>query len=210
MDNENYVSGKEASKILGVHQRTLYTWDRKKLIETIRTPGGKRLYNVKKYLESIEKNKSNVSYVNNNEINRLMNNKKNICYARVSSQQQKDDLNRQIDILRLKFPKHELVTDIGSGINMKRRGLLKIIDYTINGKINELVVVFKDRLCRFGFELIEYLIQKYSKGKIIIINNDERNKKDPEKELIYDILQIMNVFVARVNGLRKYKKKIET
>lgn len=206
MDNENYVSGKEASKILGVHQRTLYSWDKKKLIETIRTPGGKRLYNVKRYLESIEKNKSNVSYVNNNEINRLMNNKKNICYARVSSQQQKDDLNRQINVLTSKYPKYEIITDIGSGINMKRRGLLKIIDYAINGKINELVIVFKDRLCRFGFELIEHLIYKYSKGKIIIINN-EKSKKDPEKELIYDILQIMNVFVARVNGLRKYKKK---
>jgi len=208
MENENYVSGKEASKILGVHQRTLYMWDKKKLIETIRTPGGKRLYNVEKYLKSSEKNKSNVDHVNNGDINKLMNAKKNICYARVSSRQQKNDLNGQINVLKLKYPEYELITDIGSGINMKRRGLLKIINYAISGKLNELVIVFKDRLCRFGFELIEYLIQQYSKGRIIIINN-EKSKKDPEKELIYDILQIMNIFVAKVNGLRKYKK-IET
>jgi len=59
---DEFVSGLKASEILGVHQRTLYLWDKKKIIDTIRTPDGKRLYNVKKYLNSIEKNKSNVSF----------------------------------------------------------------------------------------------------------------------------------------------------
>jgi predicted site-specific integrase-resolvase len=77
---EEFVSGLKASEILGVHQRTLYLWDKKKIINTIRTPGGKRLYNVKKYLNSIEKNKSNVSYVNNPSINNKFINKNNYIY----------------------------------------------------------------------------------------------------------------------------------
>jgi predicted site-specific integrase-resolvase len=89
---EEFVSGINASKILGVHQRTLYLWDKKKIIETIRTPGGKRLYNVKKYLKSLDKNTSNVEYVNNPVINSKLHNKNNYIYARVSSLGQKNDL----------------------------------------------------------------------------------------------------------------------
>lgn len=121
---EQYISGKKASELLGVHQRTLYLWDKKKTIETIRTPGGKRLYNVKKYLENIEKNKTNVVKVNNKKINDKIYEKHNIIYARVSSLQQKDDLERQIELLKKHYPTYELVTDIGSGIKMNRKGLL--------------------------------------------------------------------------------------
>ena len=92
---EEFVSGLKASEILGVHQRTLYSWDKKKIIETIRTPGGKRLYNVKKYLESLTKNTSNVNFVNNPIVNSRMINKNNYIYARVSSQGQKEDLERK-------------------------------------------------------------------------------------------------------------------
>jgi len=148
---EEYVGGQEASKILGVHQRTLYQWDNKKLIETIRTPGGKRLYNVKKYLKSLEKNTSNIVHVNNPIINdKLHNNKKNnYIYARVSSQGQKEDLERQIKLLKNAYPEYILISDIGSGMNMNRKGLRKIIDESIKGEINEVVIVYKDRLCRF-------------------------------------------------------------
>ena len=84
---------------------------------------------------------------------------------------------------------------------------MKIIHLAINGKINELVVVHKDRLTRFGYELVENLIKIYSKGEIKII----KQKKDiePEEELVSDIMQLINVFVARMNGLRKYKKNKE-
>ena len=108
---EEYVGGQEASKILGVHQRTLYQWDKRKLIDTIRTPGGKRLYNVKKYLKSLEKNTSNIVHVNNPIINARLqtnnnnnNNKNNYIYARVSSQGQKEDLERQIKLLKNAYP----------------------------------------------------------------------------------------------------------
>ena len=166
---EEFVSGLKASEILGVHQSTLYLWDKKKIIDTIRTPGGKRLYNVKKYLSSIEKNKSNVSYVNNPSINSKFINKNNYIYARVSSIGQKEDLERQIKLLSNLYPDYKIITDIGSGMNLNRKGLRKIIDEAINNNINEIVIAYKDRLCRFGYELIEDIIKKYSNGKIIII-----------------------------------------
>ena len=199
---EEYLSGSKASKVLGVHQRTLYQWDAKKIIETIRTPGGKRLYNVKKYLEETTKNIEE----NKEEIETIIN-KEKIIYGRVSSNNQKDDLERQIKILKKYYPKYTLIKDIGSGVNLNRRGLRKIIDLAIEGKIEEVVIVHKDRLCRFGYELIEDLIFKYSNGKITIINEVEN--KEPKEELVEDVLQIMNIFVAKMNGLRKYKDKEE-
>lgn len=105
--------------------------------------------------------------------------------------------------MRKKYPKNKLIEDIGSGINLNRRGLRKIIKLVIEGRIEELVIVHRDRLTRFGYELIEDLIKDYSGGKIIILS--ERQELEPEEELIKDVLTIMNVFVARMNGMRKYK-----
>ena len=75
----------------------------------------------------------------------------------------------------------------------------------INGKINQLVIAYKDRLTRYGFELIEEIITKYSNGKIIILN--KKQDTDPEEELVKDVMAIMNVYVAKMNGLRRYKNK---
>lgn len=211
MEN-NYVPGKKASEILGVHQRTLYNWEEKGIIDTIRTPGGKRLYNVQKFLSNRK-----ITNVNDNKQTHVTNKKKfkedeinddeeDLCiiYARVSSMGQKDDLERQIQVLKKKYPKYKLIKDIGSGINFNRRGLRRIIKLAISGKIKRLVVVHKDRLARFGYELIEDLIKEYSSGEIIIM--DKKCDMEPEEELVKDVLTIMNVFVARMNGLRKYKK----
>jgi len=200
-----FISGNKASEILGVHQRTLYLWDKKKIIETIRTPGGKRLYNVKKYLEEIDRNKSNVTKINVPEINgKLQSFKVNYIYARVSSLGQKEDLERQKALLQKEYPDYTLITDIGSGMNLNRPGLRKIIDKSIEGKVNDVVIVHKDRLCRFDYDLIEDLIKKYSNGNIVIIGSTK--EKEPKEELVDDVLQIMNIFVAKINGMRKYEK----
>jgi putative resolvase len=105
--------------------------------------------------------------------------------------------------MRTKYPDHIIIKDIASGINMNRKGLNKIIDYAIEGRIGEVVIAYKDRLARFGYTQIERLIEKYSGGKIIVLN--KRETKDPKEELVDDVLQIMNVFVAKMNGMRKYK-----
>lgn len=211
MDNNNYVPGRKASEILGVHQRTLYNWEDKGLIDTIRTPGGKRLYNVEKFLKQrkisgsdheqthiTDKKKYREDEINSDEEELY------IIYARVSSFGQKDDLERQIRVLKQKYPKYKLIKDIGSGVNFNRRGLRRIIKLAISGKVKRLVIVHKDRLVRFGYELIEDLIKDYSNGEIIIMNN--KSDIEPEEELVKDVLTIMNVFVARMNGLRKYNK----
>lgn len=203
----NYVSGKEASERLGVHQRTLMEWDRKKKIETIRTPGNKRLYNIEKFLKEkeCEQNKDKCKNDDNKDDIEDIKEKQNICYVRVSSMGQKDDMQRQKEVMKLKYPTYTIIEDIGSGMNLNKRGIRRIIKLAIKGKINELVVAYKDRLTRFGYELIEDLIKEYSNGKIIVLNQKEN--QEPEEELAQDIMQLMNVFVAKMNGLRKYKKK---
>lgn len=197
---EHFKGGKQAAEILGVHQRTLYLWEKKGLIETVRTPGNKRLYNVNKFLED-NKCKENIC---NNLDDLDKETRLNIAYIRVSSQNQKDDLERQKQLMVHKFPNHIIIEDIGSGLNLNKRGIRKIIHLAIEGKINELVVAYRDRLTRFGFELIEEIINKYSKGKIVILSEPE--KLEPEEEIVKDIMSIMNVYVAKINGLRKYKK----
>jgi putative resolvase len=213
--NNNYVGGKEACKTLGVHQQTLYNWEKSGKIEIIRhSSKGKRFYNVQKYLdENKQKTEKDIKIENDSKINdkksekdkKLEKGKINICYVRVSTLGQKDDLERQKKYMKQKYKKYEMIEDIGSGINFNRRGLRKIIDLAIEGKINKLVVAHKDRLTRFGFELIENLINKYSNGEIILDDENE-SKKEPKEELVEDVLQILNVYTAKMNGLRRYKK----
>ncbi len=206
---EEFVKGKRAAEILGIHQRTLYLWDEKGLIETIRTTGNQRLYNVKKYLEKYKCEKQLICDAGHTNLDDLdkKNGKLNICYVRVSSNNQKEDLDRQKQLLHDKYPKYIIIEDIGSGLNLNKRGIKKIIKLAISGKINELVVAYRDRLTRFGYELIEELIHEYSHGKIIVLYESE--KLEPEEELVKDIMSIMNVYVAKLNGLKKYKLQKE-
>jgi len=186
-----YVKRKEALKTLGICYKTLYKMADNKSIDTVKI-GELTLYNVNKYLR---------------EHNILKKNKLKICYCRVSSRKQKEDLERQIKVMRDKFPTHTIIEDIGSGLNYNRKGLQEIMEKAINGEIEEVIVAYKDRLTRFGYEMIEWLIEKYSGGKIIILNKEE--EETPVEELTKDIVSIMNVYVAKVNGLRKYKSKLK-
>jgi len=98
------------------------------------------------------------------------------------------------------YPNYEIISDIGSGINFKRPGLIKIIDYAIKGELKE--IILKDRLCRIGFDMLEHIFTTYSNTNIII---EYKNKEEtPEMEIASDILQIMTVFVAKNNGLRSH------
>ncbi len=201
----SFVSGKEASKILGVHQRTLYNWDEKGYIETIRTPGNKRLYNVKKFIKLRDEKKEQHNEDDLEKID-ISKGKIKIGYIRVSSNGQKDDLERQRKDMITRYPYHVIIKDIGSGLNLNRRGLRKIIDLAIEGKVDELVVLHKDRLTRYGFDLIKDIIKKYSNGKVIIVYKKE--EQTPQEEIVDDVLNVMNVYVAKMNGIRKYNKNI--
>jgi len=188
---DKFIPRREVLKVLNVHYQTLRNMVERGEIETI-SMGNKKLYNLDKYLRV-------------NGIKRG-NTRRKICYCRVSSNKQKEDLKRQIKYMKNIYPNYEIISDIGSGLNYKRNGLNKIIDYAIAGEVEELVVAYKDRLARFGYEMIERIINTYSDGRIIVINKKEEDT--PQEEITKDIISIMNVYVAKINGLRKYKKKM--
>ena len=104
------------------------------------------------------------------------------------------------------YPNYEIIQDIARGLKFNRPGLNKILKLAINKEIDEIVVLYKDRLARFGFELIEYIINETSNGRIVVINNSDSN---PDEELTKDLVSIINVFSAKLNGRRKYKNKSE-
>ena len=190
INGEEFLSPKEACAKLGLHYQTLRKYDSEGKIITIRSEGGKRFYNVKKYIED-----------NKDSIKDII--KRNICYCRVSSNKQKDDLLRQINYMKERYPDYEIISDIGSGLNFNRSGLNKLINYPLNREIGEVVVSYKDRLARFGIELIERIIN-YSDGKLIILNSYDNS---PQEELTKDLVLIMNVFSAKLNGSRRYTNK---
>lgn len=134
--------------------------------------------------------------------------KAKIAYARVSSAKQQEDLQRQITALRTAYPGHELVSDIGSGLNWRRKGLQAVLERALRGMVAEVVVMHKDRLCRFGFELLEWLLQK-SGGKLLVHSAEHDECKSHEQELAEDLLAIVTVFAARSHGKRKYGARKE-
>lgn len=178
-----YVTPKRAEKIFGVSENTLRRWADNGEIEIITTNGGHRRYKIPK------DNKP----------------KRKIIYARVSSQKQEKDLVRQINFLKERFSDYEVIKDIGSGINFKRKGLRTILEQLFEGNIREVVVYSKDRLARFGIELLEFLFEQF--GAKLIYYNTTEDEQTPEQEFSEDIMAIISVFTARYYGSRKYKNK---
>ena len=182
------------AKSLGVSIQTLRNWDKEgKLKPTYVTENGYRYYS-----EDLLNKFRNIKNVNKIK-------KKNILYARVSTKNQKDDLNRQIDNLKQyaysKGYSFEIITDIGSGINYKKEGLLKMINLVECGEVDRIIVLYKDRLIRFGYDLIEYIC-KLNDTKIEIVDNSTISK---EQELTEDLIQIITVFANRLYGTRSKK-----
>jgi predicted site-specific integrase-resolvase len=114
-------------------------------------------------------------------------------YARVSTKKQLDDFSRQIEFIRRRRPEfsdYTIITDIASGINFKRTGISTILDECLQGTIGYVAIAYKDRLCRFGFELIVL---------------DKENNRSDEQELSDDLLSIVQIFCCRKMGKRKYR-----
>ena len=201
----NYYTPKDASKKLGVHWQTLRNWEKQGKIKTIRSPGGKRYYDINNFIVDIENNNSDIKEINVKDDNtEIKNIKRKICYCRVSSYSQKPELENQIKYMTEKFPNHEILYDIGSGINFNRPNLNKIINYGIKNELEELAIAYKDRLCRIGYELIEKILIEYSNTNIII---EKDEIKSPEEELTNDLIEIITVFSSKLYGIRSYKSK---
>jgi predicted site-specific integrase-resolvase len=178
-----YVNTRAACSQLGVHPNTLRAWDEKGWIKTIRTPGGKRLYDI----SSVSQGKAK------------------IIYARVSNNGQKPDLEQQIQYLRTRYPEYELIQDVGSGLNFKRKGLKTLLDRVLSGDVEEIVIAHRDRLCRFGFDIFAAIADKFN-TRIVVLDGSSLS---PQEELVQDLLSIIHVFSCRLYGLRKYSRKIK-
>jgi predicted site-specific integrase-resolvase len=182
----------EAAKILGTKPDTLRKWDKSgELIPDRKTKSGTRYYNINTLL-------------NHNQSD----NKKTICYARVSSHDEKADLERQQIMLEsycaAKGWQTETIKDIGSGMNYGKKGLKKLLDKILNKQIERLVLTHKDRLLRFGAELVFSLCESQNIEIVIIHQGDQPSF---EEELAQDVLEIITVFSARLYGSRSHKNK---
>lgn len=193
---KQYLTTKEVSELLNVTTRTIHTWNHAGKLKCIYTKGGHR-----RFLRSDVV--PHVSPTNSTTVDEL---KRRVCYCRVSTSSQKEDLDRQIEYLRNKYPEYEIVKDVGSGLNFKRKGFNSILDDAIRGNIAEIVVTHKDRLCRFGFDLVERIVEQHSNGRIVVLN---QSKTSPQEELVNDLLSIITVFSSRIYGLRSHSLKTE-
>ena len=130
--------------------------------------------------------------------------RKVVLYARVSSNTQKDDLVNQVKYLEENVKKYDqIITDIGSGLNMKRKGFLKLLRMILNNEISKVVITYPDRLVRFGFEILEEVCKAHN-CEIVVLNRED---KTPEQELIEDLISILASFSGKLQGMRKEKVK---
>lgn len=193
---EKLVSIGKAAKILGVSEITLRRWDEEGRLVPIRTEGGHRRYDISKLKpETVHKYD-------------FTDNRRTIAYARVSSHDQKDDLERQKQVLELFCSKNgwsfEIIADLGSGMNDHKKGLKKLLNAVLDDSVGRLVLTHKDRLLRFGAELVFSICE--AKGvEVVMINQGEDTTF--EEDLATDVLEIITVFSARLYGSRSKKNK---
>lgn len=191
---------REATKILGISLKTLQRWDKLGKVKIVRTPGGRRR-------------------VPESEVKRLSGEKEYkpagrvlAVYARVSSPEQKakGDLDRQVEQVRKRFD-HRLfndiliVTDVSSGLDDRRKGLLRLMRMARKGKITDLAVCCKDRLTRFGFNYLKTYFENY--GVKIHVVNGKKDKETVCKELAKDLLNIVTSFSGKLYGIRSKKRE---
>lgn len=188
-----YYSIHKFAKILGVTPQTLRNWDRRGKLHPHHTAENGYRYYSEEQLHEVLKTQPKPNRV--------------IGYCRVSSPKQKDDLARQVENVRMYLlaqgEPFEIIEDIGSGINYKKKGLLELIRRIEQEQVTKIVILYKDRLLRFGFELIETLASLHG-CKIEIIDNTERTE---QQELVEDLVQIITVFSCKLQGKRAHKAK---
>lgn len=185
-----------AANEMGVHPDTLRRWEREGKIEPVeRTPGGRRRYDLSK-LRHLAPHKAPSS-------------RTTIAYARVSTSGQKDDLVRQVALLESYCAAqgwtYEVITDVGPGLNYHKRGLRQLISRICSGEVGRLVLSHKDRLLRFGSELVFSLCEHFS-CEVVIVNASESSTF--EEDLANDVIEIVTVFSARLYGSRSHKNKL--
>jgi predicted site-specific integrase-resolvase len=188
------VSIGQASRVLGVTPLTLRRWhEQGKLEPDLVTEGGRRRYDLSRLRPGLFRAEETAE-------------RRTVAYARVSSRDQEADLHRQARVLEAYCAAQgwtfEVVTDLGSGMNYRKRGLKRLLDDIIEGDVGRLVITHKDRLLRLGAELVFAICE--AKGvEVVILNAGE--EASFEEELAHDVLEIITVFSARLYGARSRK-----
>ena len=190
-----FLTIRQAAEYLGVSTQTLRRWEKEgKIPSPMRTEGNQRRYDLNK-ITSLKRNTSDIE-------------RQTIAYARVSSHDQKDDLQRQKKILEMYCAaqgwNYQIIADLGSGMNYRKKGLKKLLDGIMDAHVGRLVLTHKDRLLRFGAELIFSICESRAVEVVIINQGDEPSF---EEELAQDVLEIITVFSARLYGSRSRKNK---
>lgn len=189
---------KEMAERLNVTVRTLQRWDNDGILKAYRTPTNRRYYTEEQYLEYKGQSQT------------VKDKRKVVAYARVSNNGQKDDLKNQVQFLR-NFANgkgiilDDVITDIGSGLNYKRKKWNKLLYDVMDNQIKVIYITYKDRFVRFGYDWFENLCKKHN-TEIVVLNNIETS---PSQEMVDDMISIIHVFSCRLYGLRKYKTKIK-
>jgi predicted site-specific integrase-resolvase len=190
-----YKVGK-AAELLGVSRVTLQKWDREGKLVANRNETNRRYYTDEQINNFLRKPRI--------ELNRI------VAYCRVSSPNQRPDLKNQRKCLE-EFCKAsgianvDYLEEIGGGLNFNRPVFLEIIHEITVGRISKLIVAHKDRLCRFGFELIKNLCD-LNNCELLVVNVE---KLSPEQEMVQDLMTIIHCFSSRLYGLRNYKKTLQ-
>jgi predicted site-specific integrase-resolvase len=189
------VSIGKAAKELGVSRDTLRRWEAAGKIEVERTPNGHRRYDLAK--------------LRGNVARKAPSERVTLAYARVSSHDQKDDLVTQVALLESFCAangwSYEVVQDLGSGLNYNKRGLRQLIKRLCIGDVGRLVLTHKDRLLRFGSEIVFAICEEF-KVEVTVINQSEKPLSF-EEELAGDVLEIITVFSVRLYGSRSHKNR---
>lgn len=185
---DRLISIGELAELKAVSVDTIRRWENEGKIKSVRTNGGHRRYRLADFVEQ-----------------KLG---KTLAYARVSSQDQKHDLDRQDAVLsgycQSNGWNYEVIRDLGSGMNYRKKGLNKLLAAILDGDVARLVITHKDRLLRFGSELI-FAVCEYHEIEVIILNKKE--DATFEEDLASDVLEIITVFSARLYGSRSNKNK---
>ena len=192
---ERFVGIGEAASALGVSITTLRRWEASGRLVPEHTAGGHRRYDLAKLRPEMFRVEAEAD-------------RRTVAYARVSSHDQKDDLERQKQVLELYCARQgwtfEVIADLGSGMNYHKKGLKKLLEAIIDGQIGRLVITHKDRLLRFGAELV-FAICEAKNVEVVILNQGEDTTF--EEDLAKDMLEIITVFSARLYGSRSHKNQ---
>lgn len=199
MDLKNVKSYRpnEFAQMIGVSVKTLQRWDRDGILKAGRTPTNRRYYTQEQYnqFKGME---------NGQDI------RQTIIYARVSTRNQKKDLQNQVSFLREFCNAKGMIVDqcmedYGSGLNYNRKKWNELLDMVMAGKVRTIVIVYKDRFVRFGYSWFEQFCMRFG-TEILVVKNEDLS---PQEELAQDIISILHVFSCRLYGLRKYEKQIK-